>query len=298
MKARVIAVGVALLVGFGVARPQVDGSSEVVRLHGATMSEPMRETIQMYGKTQKIVGGKEAPDGAFPWQVSLGIAGIHDAYAAHFCGGTIYSTRWIITAAHCVDTADPADVAVAAGSNELNHATKRTGVQRILIRAGFNRATKNHDIALLELSEPLVMGDKVKSIPLLLPQDEGKVLIKDERLVAVGWGATESGGGPVRSLRFVEVPFVDRSTCNRPLAYDGNVTENMLCAGLAAGSKDPCKGDSGGPLTAKTSSSPLLAGITSGGDGCARPNKVGIYTRVPRYVGWIENCVNNPDRCN
>jgi secreted trypsin-like serine protease len=51
----------------------------------------------------------------------------------------------------------------------------------------------------------------------------------------------------------------------------------MICAGFPQGGTDTCQGDSGGPLFG---AGPKVVGSTSFGEGCARPNKPGVYARV------------------
>lgn len=45
----------------------------------------------------KIVGGKDAEDGQAPYQCSL-----QSSSKFHFCGCSIISSKWVLTAAHCV----------------------------------------------------------------------------------------------------------------------------------------------------------------------------------------------------
>jgi secreted trypsin-like serine protease len=280
------------------AQPSHQARLERSRLT-STGSAPYREAVAAFldGRAPKIVGGREAAEGAYPWQVSLGVAWIDDAYRAHFCGGSVYSASWIVTAAHCVKGNQPEEVRVAAGTNSLRPGTIRHNVRRIIVHKAYNPATSDNDIALLELFEPLTLDAKTRAIPLLDQATEAAVLTEGATLEVTGWGATSEGGKPVGTLRFVAVPFVTRETCNRPLVYNGQITANMICAGPLVGGADSCQGDSGGPLSA-VAASPVLAGVVSWGEGCARPNKVGVYTRVPQYADWIRGCAGTPDSCN
>ena len=58
------------------------------------------KSIQLKNVSQNnngyIVGGRPANDGEVPHQVSL-------QRSSHFCGGSIISDQFIVTAAHCVD---------------------------------------------------------------------------------------------------------------------------------------------------------------------------------------------------
>ncbi len=83
-------------------------------------------------------------------------------------------------------------------------------------------------------------------------------------------------------LQEVELPVVDREICNAPEAYDGSITENMLCAGYAQGGEDSCKGDSGGPLMVFSEEQDgwVQTGVVSWGEGCAEPNHYGVYTHL------------------
>ena len=95
-------------------------------------------------------------------------------------------------------------------------------------------------------------------------------------MLATGWGALSEGGSFPINLRKVSLPLVSRTNCNDANSYNGQITTNMLCAGRDSGGIDTCQGDSGGPLTRGSS----LTGIVSWGNGCARRNLFGVYTRV------------------
>ena len=264
-------------------------------------SEPYREAVTrfMNHEDPKIVGGKVAPPGSYPWQVSLGVSWIADPYRAHFCGGSVYSATWIVTAAHCMENTPPRDVIVTAGTHLLGRNTggTRRNVKRIIVKSNFDSQTMDNDVALIELVEPLELDASIQPIILVASNDEATLLRNGTTLVVTGWGTTQQNGKPVRDLRYVEVPLVDHAACNRPLAYDSQVSINMLCAGIAAGGVDACQGDSGGPLTVGADAKPQLAGVVSWGEGCARPNKPGVYTRVANYSSWVAGCVAKPENC-
>lgn len=272
----------------------------------ATGSSMMRnspeydEVIRRYLAREgpKVVGGVPAAKGAYPWQVSLIVPGIPDPVNAHFCGGSVYNERWVVTAAHCVPNLKAADLNVIAGTNELAPGATRLAVENIFSNSRYDAKTHDFDIALIQLRDPLVMTQWIKAIPLADAAVDGALDAKTH-LMVTGWGVTQQNGRVVRQLQEVGVDYVPPPACRDPLAYGSAITDNMMCAGFKEGGKDSCQGDSGGPLVVmkSASGSPVLVGIVSWGDGCAKPGKYGVYSRVARFDGWVKGCIANPQSC-
>ncbi|XP_012579514.1 PREDICTED: hepatocyte growth factor activator [Condylura cristata] len=125
--------------------------------------------------------------------------------------------------------------------------------------------------------------------PICLPEP-GSSFSPGQKCQIAGWGhQDESGDSYASSLREALVPLVADHKCRSPEVYGADVSANMLCAGYFDCKSDACQGDSGGPLACEKDGVAYLAGIISWGDGCGRLSKPGVYTRVARYVDWIND---------
>ncbi|MBY2919639.1 S1 family serine peptidase [Rhizobium leguminosarum] len=284
MSSRLVAVAAAMLLT-GLIRPSMatELSFETFKPTGVPeYDDAVRSYLNQ--TTPKIINGIAAPPNAFPWQASLGVAPIADAGRAHFCGGALIDATHVVTAAHCVAGLNEIQLSVALGTVHLDAETKRLAVRKIDVHPDYRAETKDADIALLQLEKAVTSNTAIAPIAVLESTAEGAFLAGGVKFTVTGWGLTSVNGHSVRDLRQVDVPFVPAETCTDPLAYGSRVTKNMICAGSVNG--DACQGDSGGPLITK-GQPPVLIGLVSWGKGCAVAGKVGVYSRVANYRGWI-----------
>lgn len=98
-----------------------------------------------------------------------------------------------------------------------------------------------------------------------------------------------------RTLLQAWVPLLPAWKCKK--RYGGRFTRRMLCAGSLSEHHrvDSCQGDSGGPLVCQGEGGHwVLTGVISWGHGCGNPFFPGVYTRVSRFLRWIDKVINKP----
>ncbi|XP_048030001.1 suppressor of tumorigenicity 14 protein homolog [Megalobrama amblycephala] len=238
-------------------------------------------------KRAKIVGGTDAQTGSWPWQVSLQM----ERYG-HVCGASLVASRWLVSAAHCFQDSDAIKYSDARSwraymgmrvMNSVSNAAATRQIRRIVLHSQYDQFTSDYDIALLELSAPVFFNELVQ--PVCVPA-ASHAFTSGTSCFVTGWGVLTEEGELATLLQEATVNIISHNTCNK--MYDDAVTPRMLCAGNIQGGVDACQGDSGGPLVClERGRRWFLAGIVSWGEGCARQNRPGVYTRVIKFTDWI-----------
>lgn len=233
---------------------------------------------------ERIAEGYPAKKADWPWQASLQIDGIH------FCGASLISEEWLLTAAHCFDIYKNPKLWTASFGTTLSPPLMRRKIQSIIIHENYAAHNHDDDIAVVKLSTPVLFSSDVGRV--CLPDATFEVLSQSPVFVT-GWGALKANGPFPNALRQVEVEIISNDICNQVHVYGGAVSSGMICAGFLTGKRDACEGDSGGPLViARDRSIWYLIGIVSWGIDCGKKNKPGLYTRVTRYRDWIKSKTN------
>lgn len=246
----------------------------------------------------RIVGGKDAASGQYPWQVAI-VSNLNDAYQTQYCGGTLIDASWVLTAAHCIKgTPSSEEIYIAVGFTNLTNISQAetSRVKKRVVHKIYNSSTLNNDIALLELETPVDLarcGSRCEVVDVVTPEDATS-FEPSARAWVSGWGSTSSTSTPSypSKLQWAEVTMMD--CVGNPSLYNAaDITDNMICAATPSSGwdKDSCQGDSGGPLVVADSSgtgSYKLAGVVSWGEGCASNGYPGVYTKVANYTKWIE----------
>ncbi|KAK2882098.1 hypothetical protein Q8A73_022608 [Channa argus] len=241
---------------------------------------------------QRIVGGDEATPGEIPWQVTLMSYSSKYDKVLPFCGGSLLSDVWVISAAHCLIKPEIIQngYIVRVGEHDVNSIEGPESDHEVAVNYthpsyNHSKSLYNNDIVLLKLKTPVILSNQRRPI-CLGPKDFTEDIMRESKTSLVsGWGALRFLGLTATKLQKLEVPYVERTVCKQ--SSRDHVTRFMFCAGYPNELKDSCQGDSGGPHATHFKGTWFLTGIVSWGEECAKEGKYGIYTRISRYYNWI-----------
>jgi secreted trypsin-like serine protease len=237
----------------------------------------------------RVVGGHDAAPGSFGYVAQVSVGGMVA------CTGTLVAPAWVLTAGHCGSVTSEAVATPLAFPPELASVTLGTtrrgdaggehrAVSRVLVHEGHLGLGAPDDVALLELAAPSAQR------PLAVAAEGERALWAAGAAATIaGFGTTaENGATPPPTMQVAQVPIASDATCGAAYGAEFDAGQ-MLCAGYPQGGVDTCQGDSGGPLIVTGPHGARLVGVTSFGDGCARPGKPGVYARIAGALlrGWL-----------
>lgn len=263
---------------------------------GSSSKEVTCGVTASYPQT-KVVGGKNAAFGAWPWQVSVRKVSYFGFTSTHRCGGAVISSEWIATAGHCVEDLPLQSIRIRVGEHDFSSVAEpfpfiERAARRKVVHPKYNFYTYENDLALVQLDQPIQFPPHVA--PICLPPDNIDLLGRNATVT--GWGRLNEGGTLPTILQEVRVPIVSNDKCKDMFLSAGRpeyIPDIFLCAGYEEGGRDSCQGDSGGPLQVKGDDGKwFLAGIISWGIGCAEQNLPGVCTRISRFKLWIQSTMN------
>ncbi|CBY07551.1 unnamed protein product [Oikopleura dioica] len=200
------------------------------------------------------IGCELAVNGQIPWQASLQTSG-------HFCGGSILSSTFVNTAAHCKQSSN---FTVQVG-NVDNRSGQRITTAQFIAHPRYNGSLIINDFGVIRLSSPITFNDFAQPIALIAPSAER--LPDRTPLMTSGFGYYQYQSNGVlpdrqtsRYLRWLDTEYVSVARCKS--FWSGQTIDNSVqCADV--GGSSICSGDSGGPLVYKVNGEYQLIGATS-----------------------------------
>lgn len=225
-----------------------------------------------------IVNGEDADIDRFPFQVALRVK----ASGFQFCGGTFLNSRYVLTAAHCVDDIISQDMEVLAGTADLTSGGERLEVSAIRIHPDYS-ATLDGDVAILRLRRPALYRRVYLQEP-----GQPSYSTPGDTAIAIGWGQTEQGRASTR-LKRTPLPIITNDECAKIAgAFFEGIGARTICAGAERLDRGVCFGDSGGPLLVPYRDSWMEIGVSSflvNRDQCG--NIPGAFARVSALYDYI-----------
>ena len=269
----------------------VDGRLGGTLGDGFSGSIPVVAVTQASGNTLKGMIGSTA---------SVEVASSQELLQDSTCGASFLGDRWVLTASHCVDDANPNILKVNVGEYDLSDgANLASSIRRIYMHPYYNTSTLNNDVALIELEESV----NAEAVTLASKETTNTFAQDNSIATVIGWGGRVGygpGQGPTSDfpdvLHQVDINLMTNEQCIETLqnSTGGNfsssgITPQMLCATFEGGGRSSCQGDSGGPLVVNTNEGWQQVGVVSWGIGCAAEGYPGVFARAAEFTDWLEN---------
>lgn len=234
----------------------------------------------------RVTGGQIAMSNQFPYQAALVITLPTEQ---SFCGGSLISNYFILTAAHCLDVATMTTVLLGAHnvsqSTESTRAIQLVMARNFILHKDYTPTQYQNDIALLRLNTRAAENNFVRIIALPRLSQVDTTFTGVQGVVS-GWGRyLDTVDSLSEILRYVNLNLLDNSGCS-PF-FGAAVTPMKVCTS-GANRLGPCGGDSGGPLVIEEASLKVQVGLVSFsvGFGCQLGWPT-VHTRVSKYLSWI-----------
>ncbi|KAG7488650.1 hypothetical protein MATL_G00037190 [Megalops atlanticus] len=250
---------------------------------------PLNHAVHNERRTERVVGGWDAPPNTWRWQVSLQYDSYNSNDYYHICGGTLIAAYYVMTAAHCILSPEARYYRVVTGEYNLyeyDGSEQFKSVEKIIIHPGWTGDLGNgNDIAVLKLKTPIYDNGYLQIADLPYP---GQVLPHDFTCYLTGWGLLATGGSTPAILQEAPIPVVEHSVCSSPEWWGSLAKKTMVCAG-GDGKTAGCQGDSGGPLSCLTDGAWRVHGVVSYGPAadCNMFRKPTVFTRVSSFIEWL-----------